>query len=86
MPSMHVGWSLWCAYAVWCALRATRPRLAWLAWSFPLGMTAVVLTTGNHYVLDVAGSVLLLAAAIGVASLWNRLAARRQASARPADT
>ncbi|WP_327004164.1 phosphatase PAP2 family protein [Dactylosporangium sp. NBC_01737] len=68
MPSMHVGWSLWCAYAVWLALRATHPRAALLVWAFPLVMTAVVLTTGNHYVLDVAGSAALLAIAAGVAA------------------
>ncbi|WP_428847052.1 phosphatase PAP2 family protein [Rhizohabitans arisaemae] len=45
---MHMGWSLWCAYAVWCALRASHPRSAPLAWIFPLGMMAVVLITGNH--------------------------------------
>lgn len=73
MPSMHVGWSLWCAYAVWTALRATHPRLAWAAWAFPVLMVADVLATGNHYVLDVAGSVALLAVSVGVASLWGRL-------------
>jgi hypothetical protein len=77
MPSMHVGWSLWCAYAVWSALRGTHPRLALLAWSFPLLMAADVLGTGNHYVLDIAGSVTLLAVAILAASLWGRLAAAR---------
>ncbi|MEV0151121.1 MULTISPECIES: phosphatase PAP2 family protein [unclassified Nonomuraea] len=79
MPSMHVGWSLWCAYAVWCALRVSHPRWALLAWIFPLGMTAVVLTTGNHYVLDVAGSAVLLVVSIAVASAWGRLAERRRA-------
>ena len=74
MPSMHVGWSLWCAYAVWSALRGTRPRLALAAWLFPLLMTADVITTGNHYVLDVAGSVALLAVSVGAAWLWGRLA------------
>jgi hypothetical protein len=74
MPSMHVGWSLWCAYAVWSALRGTHPRLALVPWSFPLLMVADVLTTGNHYVLDVAGSVALLAVSVVAASLWGRLA------------
>ncbi|KAA2261051.1 phosphatase PAP2 family protein [Solihabitans fulvus] len=69
MPSMHVGWSLWCAYAVWSALRAAHPRAALLAWLFPLVMTAVVITTGNHYVLDVVGSAVLLALAVGVSRL-----------------
>jgi hypothetical protein len=74
MPSNHVALSAWCAYAVWLALRPTHPRLALLAWLFPLLMTAVVLTTGNHYVLDVVGSAVLLGASIGVASVWGRLA------------
>jgi membrane-associated phospholipid phosphatase len=78
MPSLHVGWSLWCAYAVWSALRYTYPRLALLAWLFPLLMAADVLATGNHYVLDVAGSVVLLAIAIVAASTWGRLAERRR--------
>jgi hypothetical protein len=73
MPSMHVGWSLWCAYAVWSALRVAHPRLALLSWIFPLLMTAVVLGTGNHYVLDVAGSVALLVVSIAAASTWGRL-------------
>jgi hypothetical protein len=72
MPSMHVGWSLWCAYAIWAALRVDRPRLALLAWLFPLLMAAVVITTGNHYVLDIAGSVALVATAIVVATVVGR--------------
>ncbi len=76
MPSMHVGWSLWCAYAVWSALRGTHPRLALLSWLFPLLMTADVLATGNHYVLDVAGSITLLAVSIVAASMWGHLATR----------
>jgi PAP2 superfamily len=74
MPSLHVGWSLWCAYAVWSALRASHPRLALLSWVFPLGMAADVLTTGNHYVLDVAGSAVLLIVSIAAASVWGHLA------------
>jgi hypothetical protein len=76
MPSLHVGWSAWCAYAVWSALRASHPRLALLAWAFPLGMAADVLITGNHYVLDIAGSTVLLLGSIAVASLCGRLAER----------
>ena len=76
MPSLHVGWSAWCAYALWSALRASHPRLALLSWVFPLVMAADVLTTGNHYVLDVVGSAGLLVASIAVASVWGRLAER----------
>lgn len=77
MPSMHVGWSLWCAYAAWSALRGTRPRLALVPWLFPLLMIADVLGTGNHYVLDIAGSITLLAFAVLAASLWGRFGPAR---------
>ena len=73
MPSLHVGWSAWCAYAVWSALRGSHPRLALLAWAFPLVMVADVFTTGNHYVLDVVGSAALLALSIIAARVWARL-------------
>jgi PAP2 superfamily protein len=76
MPSLHVGFSLWISYAVWSALRHSHPRWAWLSWLYPLGMAAVVLGTGNHYVLDIAGSVVLLGLSIAVAAGWARLAER----------
>ncbi|WP_034609392.1 phosphatase PAP2 family protein [Cellulomonas sp. URHD0024] len=79
MPSNHVALSAWCAYAVWLALRPVHPRLALLAWLFPLVMSAVVLTTGNHYVLDIVGSLVLVGASVGVATIWGRLADRRRA-------
>jgi PAP2 superfamily len=77
MPSLHVGWSAWCAYAVWLALRVAHPRAAILAWILPLVMSVVVLATGNHYVLDVVGSGMLLVASIATASGWGRLVDRR---------
>ncbi len=73
MPSLHVGWALWCAYAVWSALRATHPRLALLSWIFPPLMAADVLGTGNHYVLDIAGSIALMAVSVAAASMLGRL-------------
>jgi len=76
MPSLHVGWSAWCAYVVWSALRGTHPRAALLAWVFPLTMVADVIATGNHYVLDAVGSGVLLVASIGTATAWSRLVDR----------
>ncbi|TWE27716.1 PAP2 superfamily protein [Prauserella muralis] len=65
MPSLHVAWAVWAALVVSLA----RHRLRWLVWLYPLTTTAVVLATGNHYLLDaVAGFVLVLAvhAALGL--------------------
>ncbi|MEO8829163.1 phosphatase PAP2 family protein [Lapillicoccus sp.] len=80
MPSLHVGWSALCAYAVWSALRGSHPRAALLAWLFPLAMVLDVLTIGAHYVLDVVGSAVLLLTSIAVARLWARLVDRRSSS------
>ena len=72
MPSLHVGWSALGAYAAWLALRPSHPRLSWLRWLWPTVMAADVIATGNHYVLDVAGSAVLLSVSIGAATLWDR--------------
>jgi membrane-associated phospholipid phosphatase len=77
MPSLHVGWSALCAYGMWLAARGKHPRLALLSWLFPVVMVAVVITTGNHYVLDVAGSLIVLATSIMVVAAWERWAERR---------
>ncbi|MEO7448050.1 MAG: phosphatase PAP2 family protein [Humibacillus sp.] len=68
MPSLHVGWSALCAYAAWSALRGPHPRLALLTWLFPALMIGVVISTGNHFVLDVVGSLLLLTLSIAAAN------------------
>lgn len=40
-------------------------------WLFPLLMIVVV-TIGNHYALDVTGSLALLVLSIGAVTLWER--------------
>ncbi|MGZ4608925.1 MAG: phosphatase PAP2 family protein [Actinomycetes bacterium] len=59
MPSLHVGWALWCAWVV--ASLTTRRWLRIAAFAYPLGTTIVVIGTANHYVLDaVAGMAVML--------------------------
>lgn len=62
MPSMHVAWTTWCAYAAFSVLRRRFPRAVWLVWLFPALVAFVVLVTGHHYVLDIVAGVALLAA------------------------
>ncbi|MFL6052016.1 MAG: phosphatase PAP2 family protein [Actinoallomurus sp.] len=55
MPSLHTGWSLWCAIAI---ADVTRPgRFRWLACSYPVATVIVILGTANHYLLDAIGGV-----------------------------
>jgi divalent metal cation (Fe/Co/Zn/Cd) transporter len=60
MPSLHVGWALWCAAAFEVASQSAWRHLVWL---YPLLTTMVVLATANHYLLDaLAGAALVVAA------------------------
>jgi hypothetical protein len=80
-PSLHVGWSALSAYATWRVLRRNHPRASLLVWLHPVIMVAVVITTGNHYVLDVAGTAALLTFSIAAALAVDR---HRRGAARAA--
>ncbi|HEX7188660.1 MAG TPA: phosphatase PAP2 family protein [Actinomycetes bacterium] len=63
MPSLHVGWALWCAAVV--LLCASRRWVRVLAVAYPVATTVVVVATANHYLLDaVAGAVVIGAGAL----------------------
>jgi hypothetical protein len=57
MPSLHVGWAVWCAVAVVAVLRTKWRHLAWL---YPLTTTLVVEATANHYFLDAIGGTIFV--------------------------
>ncbi|MBQ0983619.1 phosphatase PAP2 family protein [Streptomyces sp. F63] len=52
MPSLHVGWALWCGVVLWRYRRTLWTRV--LAVGYPLLTTVVVMGTANHYFLDAA--------------------------------
>jgi hypothetical protein len=62
-PSLHAGWALWVALVV---RRNTRSHwLRGLAWMYAVGTAAVVIGTGNHWVLDVA-----IGWAVVIVAMW----------------
>ena len=62
MPSLHVGWAVWCGAAI--ALYARHRWVRVLGVAYPVVTTLVVMATGNHYFLDaVAGAVVIAAGA-----------------------
>jgi hypothetical protein len=70
MPSLHVGWTVWVAWALWRHV-GTRGRT--LACLYVTGTTFVVIATGNHWLLDaIAGAAVI---ALGVLAA-NRIARR----------
>jgi len=63
VPSLHFGWNLLAAVALWLASRGVAIRS--FAVLMPLATLAAIVLTANHYILDaVAG---LLAVAVGMA-------------------
>jgi hypothetical protein len=62
MPSLHVGWALWCA---WVVVLCTRSRwLRALGSAYAAGTVLVVVATGNHYLLDAVAGALLVSGAV----------------------
>ena len=61
MPSMHVGWALWCGVAV--VMLAQRRVVRVLGALYPVLTLAVVVVTGNHFVLDAVAAMALFALA-----------------------
>ena len=70
MPSLHVGWDLLVGLAVFAAARSMPVRLLGLA--MPVLMAASVVLTGNHYLLDVVGGVVLTLSGHVLALRWER--------------
>ena len=71
LPSMHVGWAVWCTVAVVAATRSPAVRV--VALLYPVLVTVLVVATANHYVLDaVAGAALVLVALAVVTAAEDR--------------
>lgn len=59
MPSMHIGWSLWCGLTIAMLARPLWVKVLGLA--YPLLTLTVIVSTGNHFWLDAVGGALCLA-------------------------
>lgn len=67
MPSMHIGWSSWCAFALWPLLRRRWTKIAVLL--YPAATLFCIVVTANHYWIDGVGGQLALA--IGAWLGWD---------------
>ncbi|MEU3844247.1 phosphatase PAP2 family protein [Streptomyces sp. NPDC028635] len=68
MPSMHIGWSLWCGLTIFALARTPWARVLGLL--YPAATLLVIVATANHFWLDAVGGVLCLAFGFTVARLW----------------
>ncbi len=62
MPSLHIAWAVWCTVVVWRIFHARWVRA--LAALYPFVTGFAVLSTGNHYVLDILGGLATIAASL----------------------
>jgi hypothetical protein len=85
MPSLHIGWSTWCAVALLPVLRRRWAKAAVVAYPFLTLLTVMV--TANHYWLDGVGGLVVLSAGMGLETLRSRAVsrARTPSSSHPAD-
>ncbi|MFI6032783.1 phosphatase PAP2 family protein [Streptomyces sp. NPDC051315] len=68
MPSMHIGWSLWCGLTIYAL--ATIPWVRVLGLVYPVATLVVIVATANHFWLDAVGGVLCLTFGFTVALVW----------------
>ncbi len=67
MPSLHIGWSTWCALAIWPLLKRRRTKVAVLL--YPAATLFCILVTANHFWLDGIGGLAVFA--IGALIGWG---------------
>ena len=75
MPSMHIGWSTWCALVLVPLLRRRWAKV--LAALYPVLTLMCIVVTGNHYWIDGVGGLLCLAAGYGLATVVTRRVSAR---------
>ncbi|MFF9062855.1 phosphatase PAP2 family protein [Streptomyces sp. NPDC101213] len=68
MPSMHIGWSLWCGLTIFAL--ATLPWVRVLGLLYPAATLIVIVATANHFWLDAVGGLVCLAFGYTVARVW----------------
>jgi len=77
MPSLHVGWAVWVAWALWRHVGFLGRSVASI---YAIGTAIVVLATGNHWLLDAAAGAAVVA--LGTA-LSGRIHTRRAHRSEP---
>ncbi|MFG2885102.1 phosphatase PAP2 family protein [Streptomyces sp. NPDC048297] len=68
MPSMHIGWSLWCGLTVFAL--ASVPWVRVLGLLYPATTLLVIVSTANHFWLDAVGGVVCLCFGFTLARVW----------------
>lgn len=68
MPSMHIGWSLWCGLTIFFLAKVPWAKVLGLL--YPVVTLVVIVATANHFWLDAVGGMVCLAFGYVVARAW----------------
>ena len=71
MPSLHIGWAVWCAIALYPVLHRRWARIA-IA-TYPVLTLFAIIVTANHYWIDAVGGVIALAVGLRIAPALTRI-------------
>lgn len=75
MPSLHIGWSTWCAISMVLVIGHGWKR--WLWFAYPLTTFFCILVTANHYWLDAFFGLVALGGGALIAAGWERVRTHR---------
>ena len=73
MPSLHFGWSSWCALVLVPTVRRRWVKV--LCALYPWATLFAIIVTGNHFWLDAAGGALILAIGLWAGTWWAKRSA-----------
>ncbi len=78
MPSLHMAWAAWCALALWRVSKRSWVRAPALL--YPCMTALAVLATGNHFLFDVLGGLVAIAAAVALTEVFTPIVTRLRGS------
>jgi hypothetical protein len=81
MPSLHIGWSLWCGVSIFLCARRLWVRA--LGAAYPWLTLLVIVGTANHFIIDAVGGLLVFLAGCGIQYLMSGRSAFRKAPHPP---
>ena len=71
MPSLHIGWTLMVSVGIIWMTKSRWVKL--LGASLPLAQFITIVATGNHFILDAVGGVIVLGICLGLTALLMQL-------------
>ena len=81
MPSLHFGWSLWCAIVLYSYARSRPVKVLGLL--YPVLTLFAIVVTANHYFLDAVGGAIIIVVAMMMLRMLDRRRSRRRLADSP---